>query len=247
MTIPSASASPGSVRAGKASRASGAAATSRIRRGSRVRRAAGQEGQQGDQGQLGQLGERQGNLKKRLEELMRDMEGQGFEGDSALGDAGKEMGSAEGQLGEGDANRAFGSQGRALEALRQGAQGMADKMQQGQGQAQQGPGQPGRRQGGRQASQDDTDPLGRPTRSRRYDPGSTVRVPGEIEAQRARRVLEELRRRVGEPTRPQDEIDYLERLLQELSSVFSHSRRGEIKPPAATPARRRPRRGCRRD
>jgi hypothetical protein len=33
-------------------------------------------------------------------------------------------------------------------------------------------------------------------------------------AQRAQRVLEELRRRLGDPSRAQDEIDYLERLLR---------------------------------
>jgi uncharacterized protein (TIGR02302 family) len=174
--------------------------------------AGGREGGQRMDG----LGERQGALRQRLEQLLKDMQAQGLEGNDSLGDAGKEMGSAEGQLGEGDAGRAFGSQGRALDALRQGAQSMAEQMQQGQqGQAgNQGQPNGGRRQG-QQATQDDTDPLGRPTRSRRYDPGSTVRVPGEIDAQRARRVQEELRRRVSEPTRPQDELDYLERLLRD--------------------------------
>ena len=37
----------------------------------------------------------------------------------------------------------------------------------------------------------------------------------DLEAQRARRVLEELRRRIGEPTRSQEELDYLERLLRD--------------------------------
>ena len=36
---------------------------------------------------------------------------------------------------------------------------------------------------------------------------------GAIDAQRARRILEELRRRLGEADRPKDERDYLERLL----------------------------------
>ena len=143
--------------------------------------------------------------------MIKELEGKGLATDPSLGDAGEEMGSAEGQLGQGDANRAFNAQGRALEALRKGAQSMAEQMMQGQG----GPGQqPGTRPN-QSAGQEDTDPLGRPTRSRRYDPGSNVRVPGEIEAQRARRVLEELRRRIGEPARPQEELDYLERLLRD--------------------------------
>ena len=55
-----------------------------------------------------------------------------------------------------------------------------------------------------------TDPLGRPAESLRgFDPSASF--PG---AERARRVLEELRRRLGEPARPREELDYLERLLR---------------------------------
>ena len=46
-----------------------------------------------------------------------------------------------------------------------------------------------------------------------YD-DNNVKVPGEIDVQRARRILEELRRRFADPLRPQIELDYLERLLQ---------------------------------
>jgi hypothetical protein len=123
------------------------------------------------------------------------------------------MGRAEGQLGEGDGDSAVGSQGRALEALRRGAQGMAQAMQQGQGQGP-GPGQPGRF--GRQRAGQETDPLGRPLRGRDYGDDSTVKVPGEIDVQRARRILEELRRRFGETFRPQLELDYIERLLKDF-------------------------------
>jgi hypothetical protein len=123
------------------------------------------------------------------------------------------MGNAEGQLGEGDGEGAVGSQGRALEALRRGAQGMAQALQQGQGQGP-GPGQPGRL--GRSRANQETDPLGRPLRGRDYGDDSTVKVPGEIDVQRARRILEELRRRFGETFRPQLELDYIERLLKDF-------------------------------
>jgi len=43
----------------------------------------------------------------------------------------------------------------------------------------------------------------------------SVKVPGEIDAQRARRIIEELRRRFGEAFRPQLELDYIERLLKD--------------------------------
>ena len=119
---------------------------------------------------------------------------------------------AEGQLGEGDTDSAVDSQGRALEAMRKGAQGLAQQMQQ-NGQMGQGPGQPGRN--GRARADQNTDPLGRPLRGRDYGDDVTVKVPGEIDAQRARRILEELRKRFGESSRPQLELDYIERLLKD--------------------------------
>jgi uncharacterized protein (TIGR02302 family) len=192
----------------------------------------GQQGQQGQQGkpQMGDLRQDQQALKDRLGKLLEQLrkrglgnqkfddqpqKGDGDQGDEMgdqLGEAGDAMGQAEGQLGEGDADSAVDSQGRALEAMRKGAQGLAQQMQQGQGQQGPGPGQPGRM--GRARADQQTDPLGRPLRGRGYDNDPSVRVPGEIDAQRARRILEELRRRFGESTRPQLELDYIERLLQ---------------------------------
>src|SRR5262249_5084078 len=125
------------------------------------------------------------------------------------------MGDAEGQLGQGNADGAVDSQGRALERLRQGTQNLAQALQQGQGQGRigQGPGgRPGRL--GQPRAQQQTDPLGRALRGRDYA-DSTVKVPGEIDVQRARRILEELRKRFGEAFRPQLELDYLERLLKD--------------------------------
>jgi len=63
------------------------------------------------------------------------------------------------------------------------------------------------------------DPLGRAMNDRTNDGGSPegdYKVPGrgEIDAERVREILEELRRRLGEPLRPQIELDYLERLLK---------------------------------
>jgi len=196
----------------------------------------GQRGQQGDQ-QMGALQQDQQALRDRLQKLLdalkqRGMnqqpgddaqQGQGGQGEqgedgnspgNALGDADGAMGDAQGELGDGDADGAVGSQGRALEAMRKGAQGLAQQMQQ-QGQmGQQGPnGQPGR---GQARAQQDTDPLGRPRRGRDYGDDRTVKVPGEIDVQRARRILEELRRRFGESDRPQFELDYIERLLKDF-------------------------------
>ena len=114
------------------------------------------------------------------------------------------------QLGQGNADSAVDSQGRALDALRKGAQSLAQSMQQQMGQ---GKGQ-GRGRFGEARGDNDTDPLGRPLRGHEYSDDSSVKVPGDIDVQRARRILEELRKRFGEFTRPQEELDYLQRLLK---------------------------------
>src|SRR5499433_1610515 len=182
----------------------------------------GQQGQQGQQGdQMGELRENQQALRDQLKKLMEELRkkgfGQGQQGQSEmdqLGRAGDAMGEAEGQLGEGNADDAVDSQGRALEALRRGAQNLAQSMQQ-QGMLDPGPnGRPGRL--GPPRAQQETDPLGRPLRGREYGDDTTVKVPGEIDVQRARRILEELRRRFGENFRPQLELDYIERLLRDF-------------------------------
>ena len=64
----------------------------------------GEKGQRGEQGQQGQQGGDQGDGEDGLEQA-----------DSAMGDAG-------GRLGEGNADGAVDSQGKALDALRKGAQ-----------------------------------------------------------------------------------------------------------------------------
>jgi hypothetical protein len=147
------------------------------------------------------------------------MQGMGMQGEQGLGEAEGAMRDAEGALGQGQDGPAVDAQGRALESLRRGMQGMAQQMQQmqqGQGNEQAGdqPGQ-GEPQGQGQASQRDTDPLGRPLRNRDFSDGR-VAVPtlNESPAQRAQRILDELRRKLGDPTRPQQELEYFERLLR---------------------------------
>lgn len=155
----------------------------------------GDKGQQGQQGQQGQPG--QGD------------DGQG-DGDS-LGDADSAMGDAGDQLGQGNADSAVDAQGRALEALRKGAQNLAQSMQPGEGQND----GPGNQMGRQQTGENTTDPLGRPLHGREWSDDLSVKIPGEIDVQRARRILEELRRRLGDSQRPQVELDYLERLLKD--------------------------------
>jgi uncharacterized protein (TIGR02302 family) len=155
----------------------------------------GQRGDKGQQGQDGQQGDQPGDGEDGLDQA-----------DSAMGDAG-------GRLGEGNADGAVDSQGKALEALRKGAQSLAEAMQQGDGDQ---PGEgPGNAKGRQQGAQNGTDPLGRPMRHNEFTDDFSVKIPGEIDVQRVRRILEELRRRLADPSRPQIELDYIERLLKD--------------------------------
>ena len=61
-----------------------------------------------------------------------------------------------------------------------------------------------------------------------------MKVPGEIDVQRARRIIEELRRRFGDVLRPQEELDYIERLLKDLLS--NATSRTSSRAPARLPA-----------
>jgi uncharacterized protein (TIGR02302 family) len=159
------------------------------------------------------LDERQKALRDRLGELQRQMKSQGLKGEKGFDDAQGAMGEAEGDLkadGKGKGS-AVEHQGRALEAMREGAQGLQKQMQ-GQGEEGEGAaeatGDPG------PGGQNGRDPLGR-DRNGLKGGATDGRLTGEVgAAQRAQRVLEELRRRLADPNRPGDERDYLERLLK---------------------------------
>ncbi|MCK1732736.1 DUF4175 family protein [Bradyrhizobium sp. 138] len=165
----------------------------------------GQKGQQGQQGQKGQQGDKGQS---------GDQDGDDGDDDGSLDTADGAMGDAGSKLGEGNADGAVDSQGKALDAMRKGAQKMAEAMQQGDGDGQ-GDG-PGNRAGRQQSGGNQTDPLGRPLHGRDLSDDYSVKIPGEIDAQRVRRILEELRRRLGDSSRPQIELDYIERLLKDF-------------------------------
>jgi uncharacterized protein (TIGR02302 family) len=187
-----------------------------------------QRGKPADQG-MSDLQQDQQSLRDRLRKLQDQLAKQGMgpgergqkgqdgeqaDGEDGLGQADEAMGDASGKLGEGNADGAVDSQGRALDALRKGAQSLAESMQQGEGEGQGY--SPGKRAGRQQGGRNGDDPLGRPMRSSpELGDDLSVKVPGEIDVQRVRRILEELRRRLGDPQRPQVELDYLERLLKD--------------------------------
>jgi uncharacterized protein (TIGR02302 family) len=171
------------------------------------------------------LDQRQQQLRDRLGQVQRKLKGLGMKGEKGFEAADGAMGEAEGDLqddrnqpggatgtrghtGKGDAVEA---QGRALQALREGAQGLEQQMQGRNGRG--GYAVRGRRDGQQFGGDPNgADPLGRPPL------GQGGRSEGVLRdavgaAERARRVLEEVRRRLADPTRPQDERDYLERLM----------------------------------
>ncbi len=147
------------------------------------------------------LEKRQNDIQRQLDELLSGMGAQANNPVvKKLQQAEGEMGNASEALGENEFGEAGEQEGRAVESLRQGARGMAEQMA-----------RSGGKRGGSQANRD---PLGRKQGDGRLDDGDSVKVPDEITVQRARAILDELRKRLGQPTRPPLELDYLERLVK---------------------------------
>jgi uncharacterized protein (TIGR02302 family) len=175
------------------------------------------QSQQAGGGNDANLAKRQKALRDRVQNLQKSLDEAGA---SANGlDAAKDaMLEAENALRQGPHGNgaAVDAQGRAVEALHEGAQKLAESMR-GQGD---GAGAEGEDEGqgspGQFGAGESNDPLGRPAgRDRGYaNPAAGFDPAAAAPAERARRVLEELRRRLGEPLRPQEELDYLQRLLR---------------------------------
>ena len=160
--------------------------------------------QQGQRpGQFDELSKQQGDLREQLQSMIDRLHIEGATSPEQFKDAGDAMGRAQEAMRDSNLDQATEEQGHALDQLRQGAQSLAEQMME-NGEAQVGKGQ----------GNSGKDPLGRPDRSNRPDLGLSVKVPDEIDIQRAREVLDELRRRLGDPSRPMIELDYLERLIR---------------------------------
>jgi uncharacterized protein (TIGR02302 family) len=157
---------------------------------------------------LKQLRSRQDQLGKQLGELQKGLGDMGMKPGPGFGQAQREMDGAGRELGQGRGEPAIQGQGRALEALRQGARDMMTQMMQ----AQQGQGQGPQGQMG-QGNQNGRDPLGRPRRAEGPDFDNQVKVPDEIDVQRAREILDAIREKLGNNPPQEMERRYLERLL----------------------------------
>ncbi|MTI18432.1 TIGR02302 family protein [Rhodobacteraceae bacterium RKSG542] len=162
------------------------------------------QGGQSMEDALRSLQKQQGALSDRLQKLLDDLANNGAEPNQQLDQAGEAMGDAQDALKEGQTGQAVGEQGEAVEALRQGARQLADQLT----------GQSGGQSAGTRSPYSQ-DPLGRMRRTEGPEFGNQVEIPDVIDVQRARRILEELRRRFSDPDRPPHELDYLERLLKQ--------------------------------
>lgn len=175
----------------------------------------GQGGGQSLSGMLRGLQEGQGALGQALQDLQDRLGqmglGQNPDGSSRFGGAGDSMGRAEGDIGEGALGDALREQQDALNQLRDGARDMIEQLVQ-----QQGPGQgqgPGMANGPQGPGQAEVDPVGRPLEDGDMLGNRREIVPDIVDIQRARRVLEELRRRLNDFDRPLLEREFIERLL----------------------------------
>ncbi|MBT8409362.1 MAG: TIGR02302 family protein [Alphaproteobacteria bacterium] len=195
----------------------------------------GQEGQQGQQGQPGQgqgqqpgqngerrlgsngpggeqsLAERQQALRDRLAQQQRNLPGSGTpEGDAArdaLDRAGRAMEGAEEALRDDDFAEAIDNQSEAIEALREGMRELGEAMAQNQQAGQQGDA------ANRSDQMGQRDPLGREAGRNGATGTDEELLQSEDVYRRARELLDEIRRRSGDQTRPDAELDYLKRLL----------------------------------
>jgi uncharacterized protein (TIGR02302 family) len=154
----------------------------------------------------------QEELRRQLGEMMRRLGDVLGDIPRPLGRAEQAMREAREALGQEQPLEAIDPQSRALDQLQQGMQSMAEQFMErmGQSQPQRGGGTVGMEPGyGR-------DPLGRRTGQNGLEALEGVELPSQMELRRAREILNELRRRRGEPERPPLELDYIDRLLRQF-------------------------------
>jgi uncharacterized protein (TIGR02302 family) len=180
----------------------------------------GQNAQPGDgqdssqMGDLGDAAQQQEALRRALGDMMRHMSDGLGDIPDPLGRAERAMHDAVGALQRSAPGDAVGPQSEALDQLQQGARDFAKQLQQqlskGLGSGEFGatghmpPDSAGR------------DPFGRPlSADGTYDQGD-VAIPDDTMMQKSRQILDELRRRAGERSRPTIELDYIDRLLRQF-------------------------------
>jgi hypothetical protein len=159
--------------------------------------------QQGTAKNGGGLAQEQSQLHQQLDKVLRGLSGRKG-AQQELGKAGRAMGDAQKALGGNDLSSGSEAQKQAIESLRKGADSLAKQLMEEQ-----------EEQGGQAGDNGNEDPLGR-AQGNSSNFGNGVKLPSASDLQRARSILEELRRRAGERGRPKEELDYIDRLLKQF-------------------------------
>ena len=174
-------------------------------------------------GPLSDLQNNQQALRERLDQFRKKLQ-QNNKGQQDFADADQAMREAERALEQGQEAEALDAQNRALQNLRKGAEELAQSMRQRGGPGEgDGEGEIGANPDGADPlnpqNQGERDPLGRLMPSQTHDDRSRLYEDGKRSSseERARALLDEVRRRLGEVDRNPAEIDYLKRLLQSES------------------------------
>jgi uncharacterized protein (TIGR02302 family) len=174
--------------------------------------AEGRQGPGGEQTGEMDLAQRQQALRDELRRQQGRLPGAGTEEGEAARDAldraGRAMDDAEEALRNGELADAIDNQAQAMESLREGMRNLGEALAQEEQNRQ--PGQ-GTAESDRRA--DNRDPLGREQGGNGNSSTDGPLALGPDGSDRARRLLDEIRRRSGEAERPELERDYLNRLL----------------------------------
>jgi uncharacterized protein (TIGR02302 family) len=158
------------------------------------------KGRQGESVDPKGMQKEQGDIQKQLGDIMKGLGDQKIPAPGDLGRADRSMGQSGQELGSSDLNGSSVDQKNALDAMRAAADDLNKQLMKQSGQG--------------QAGDDDKDPLGRARNGGAL--GSGVKVPDPSQMERARNILMELRRRAAERGRPQQELDYIDRLLKQF-------------------------------
>ena len=165
----------------------------------------GEDGQpvpgQSDQMGPGAMAQEQGDLRSQLGQIIQGLNGNGLEVPDGLNGAGEYMGQSQGDLENSQYGSAVQAQENVLEQMRQGARVLARELM-------------GENAGDQAGGDQNLDPLGRPLGANGSLLGGMLQMPNQSDVQRAREILDELRRRAAELGRSQQELEYIERLLQ---------------------------------
>ena len=178
------------------------------------------QSRQGQQGQSMQGdAQQQEALRQMLNQMMQQLQQQGGQMPNALSRAERAMRGAGEALQRGQPGSAVGPQSDALDALQEAARAMANQMM-GDNYGDGPGGEPLDDPGLHQAQRD---PFGRLLDTEQgnggYDDGGALRMgksASDYALEKAKEILDELRRRAGERSRPEIERDYIDRLLKEF-------------------------------